>query len=174
MAGSRQYTPEEIIEAIQQGKGSQTQAAKLLGVSLRTLQYYVAKVPGVKEAYRAERFKLVDNSERTLAAYASGFVIDPVLDKDGEFRLKPDGTVMTKRRRVRDSDQLRALENIMKYYGKEFGLTPAYEVQGSADKPIEVKSSVNIQALSTSEKKELLNLLEKVGVTGQEQSSGKD
>lgn len=66
MARKEEYTAEQVIDAIEQAGGLQTQAAEILGCHRKTIARYIDRYVTVKEAYDAANETQLDLAEKSL------------------------------------------------------------------------------------------------------------
>lgn len=92
MGRIKQYTAQEVINAIEGTGGIVGTIADKLKCTTRTVQNYIADYPTVKEAWRSERLKLRSMGERTIAKQAQAgnlkaamFIVNQLDPDTGEF-----------------------------------------------------------------------------------------
>lgn len=68
MGRPRQYTDEQVIDAIRKAGGVVTDAAKILGCTRRTVQRRANEVAEVREVIEDSREELIDEAEKSLRA----------------------------------------------------------------------------------------------------------
>ena len=66
MSNTDRYTPEQVIDALQQTKGLVSLAARRLGCTPRTVRNYVNRYEDVAEALYEERQNLLDTAQLAL------------------------------------------------------------------------------------------------------------
>jgi len=66
MSRAQQFTPDEMIEALEKARGLRTQAARILGCHPVTVDVYAKRYASVKQALRYEREKFIDAAEAAL------------------------------------------------------------------------------------------------------------
>lgn len=66
MTNKEQYTPEQIIQALEKTKGQTTLAARALGCTYQTVRNYMARYPEVAQAQKVEHEKMGDAVELAL------------------------------------------------------------------------------------------------------------
>lgn len=131
----------QIVEAITDTRGNRSEAARRLGVSVRTMRKYCKDIPEVAEALQDATEKLLDKVDAGLEAFATGYISEPVIGKDGRFERGPEGEIVMQRRRVRDSDRLGAMKFIASTRGKDRGYSRHVTVAGDKDAPLKLDTS---------------------------------
>jgi predicted transcriptional regulator len=66
MGRKQKYKAQEVIDALREADGIQTEAASILGCTRRTVKNYIDRYVTVKEAYIEAREANVDRMERKL------------------------------------------------------------------------------------------------------------
>jgi len=154
MSRAQQFTPDEMIEALEKARGLRTQAARILGCHPVTVDVYAKRYASVKQALRYEREKFIDAAEAAL--YSS------VISKEPWAVTFTLATI---------SKEPWAVTFTLATIGKDRGYVRREErkLQGDEDKPIVVKN-VGAAELRAGEFAFLRSIGVKPGRLGESQS----
>ena len=93
MGRTKQYTAQEVIDALKGTGGIVGTVAKKLDCTTRTVQNYIAEYPTVKEAWRSERLAMRSMAEITVLKQAQSgslkaamFILNQLDPETGEFK----------------------------------------------------------------------------------------
>ena len=93
MGRTKQYTAQEVIDALKGTGGIVGTVAKKLECTTRTVQNYIAEYPTVKEAWRSERLAMRSMAEITVLKQAQSgslkaamFILNQLDPETGEFK----------------------------------------------------------------------------------------
>ncbi len=128
MAGKKQYTAEQMIDALQATKGMITLASKRLGCSYNTMRRYIKLYPTVAEAQQNAKDDIDDQVELTLINMAMG-----ERGSDGRYIREPNiaSLIFYAKTQMRgrgytekldigfDLDQLKEFNEAMRTVGKD-------------------------------------------------------